>query len=576
MIRGSKIVCLFLITICIIGATNEVSKGNVKLHTSSLKVASSDQAVYLESKMIVSNFDASKAYNGINYFGLYSFKENQPGVVNKTYFTFTTLEGKVVHEPLIYNGSSLNQISWVNQSTVLADYNGKPLLWNIITNRTVIIDFGNNQHGDITFNPKTNTFIMIEYYIDSIINSTGQLQTMLFDQITEYNIQGAIVWKWKPSDWLNLLNISRYFQILNDTHLSVPTHSFEGQVYPYITQCQSIFWDTSNDYIYMDLGGLNKFIKILRGTNVPDLFIGENTEYKLLTKNGTQTNSLWYGSSDLTYLGKNKYLLFDNNRYNTTDISLHNNITALASNETLSDPVYNYTQSSLLVIYLNETDNTIRELFRWKAPSDWWTTESGSVQLLPNGNYLASFGSPIKGMLSNPLNSTHGGTAVEITPEGKIVWQLTLSQNWGFYRLYKVAPTTTVTPLDFKTVNVGAQVLLNFSDPFSNFPKSFRIVINEGTDYEKDIASKDWNNEPILYTVDTSSFAQGENFVSLYLKDQAGNEKLTSVEILVIYPKPSHTKKGPVFTISSVIPFLLVVIVLKKREKIFKFRDAGY
>ncbi|MCE7733753.1 MAG: hypothetical protein GPJ54_02670 [Candidatus Heimdallarchaeota archaeon] len=169
---------------------------------------------------------------------------------------------------------------------------------------------------------------------------------------------------------------------------------------------------------------MNQFVKIDHATGETDWIAGWNGDFELFNADGIKVKHLWYTPHDVRYVGDGEFVMFDNG---------NGNVTSIQNNDPESQ------RSSILHIRIDEKSMEIHEVFRWTAPKQYYSFHWGSASLLPNGNYLGGFGSNYH-QWNRSLPAYHedfGGVAIEVTPEGEVVWEMRVPYNWGFFRVYR-------------------------------------------------------------------------------------------------------------------------------------------
>ncbi|OLS26464.1 MAG: hypothetical protein HeimC2_14810 [Candidatus Heimdallarchaeota archaeon LC_2] len=520
-----------------------ISVGKSILLNENLK--SPENLFFLENNIKITNSNDDKYQNGVNMFGLIQGSDNELFESNNSYLALTDMNGKFLVDPLVSpSSSSFTELTWVNESTILSNFEGKPMLWNIATNITEIFDFQTGHHDDMHYNPDTESFLILDYFVKSIKNtSSGEFIETLVDRVTEYTRDGTQRLRW---DLSTRANLSLYDENINRLNISRDTLEFNGEVYPYPLRTNSMFWDTDNGGIYVNLAQVNQIMKINYYTREFDWIIGQGTNYTLYDINNTEVESLWYHASDVNPIGNNEFLLFDNNYRN------------------LTDPFGNFS-SSILRFKVDPVNETVHEIFRWVGPQDYTGYQWGSVRKLENDNYLAGFGVPVHSTGPNdpPYHTSYGGVAVEITPTGEIVWEMRLPFNWGFNRIHRISPTTSVSPIPPQTTDVGTSIDLNWEDAFSNFPKSYKITL----DTDEVLVDTEWNYGTIEYKLKTATLSQGQHIITLTLTDILNNVTETATEVTILFPNTSKNDSTSFLNLILIInSFLIIMITYRKRR----------
>ncbi|MCE7735125.1 MAG: hypothetical protein GPJ54_09625 [Candidatus Heimdallarchaeota archaeon] len=545
-----------------------IGNGDLALN---VDLSSTPDSDFLESQISISNVDDDEYLNGLNMFGLVEVEPKNPLGVNSSYLMITNMEGKIVTAPLFDNaGLSFSNLYWINETTILTNYKDQPMFWNVVTNVTKQFNFAVNFHDGLQYNPETRSFMILERFVKDMLNSTGELENMVVDRVREYSLRGDLIWSWDLSEFVNIATYFDNFEMLNppvnktiiNTTYNATTNittiisvnvtinatmdklNFEGINYTDPIHANNIYWDTENRFVYVNLQHLNQFIKFNYFNKELIWIAGQNTDFKLHKANGSETQSLWYNSHDLNPIGNDEFLMFDNDYHNITD------------------PIGNFTQSSIVKVKINPVNMTIEETFRWLGATSYSSEFWGGAAKLSNGNYLTTFGSTVHGNQSSPSHESFGGAAIEINPLGEKVWELRVPFNWGFNRLDRIVPTTTAVPVPALAVDVGNDIPLMWDAIFSNFPSSYEITLDDGIDLE----SGDWNNEDISYTLETDNLAQGDHIITLTLIDLAENEKSVATKITILLLATSKKDDSPFMNYFVVLNSLFITLIIAKRK----------
>ena len=291
-------------------------------------------------------------------------------------------------------------------------------IWNLDTNTTE--DFPNVvSHHDLQYDPVNNTFLTLESYERDVGNNS-----YLFDRIVQVDPNGNVLWSWDTYDHIPLNEASTF----NETTV------LNGQTLIDFSHANSLDWDFSDGIIYLNLRCTNTFYKIDQSTRNLVWSCGEFGNFTLLDDNGNPVPSLWYHSHDTKQVAPNIFTMFDND---------YNNVT---------NP--NDDHSRMIELTVNETDMTAYVDWSWEAPPQYYNDYAGGTLLLPNGDYLGTFGDPTHHVTENqPWNfNDTGAVLVEVNPAGQVVRTFTFPVGWYVYRVAALtnytppSPTQTPTP----------------------------------------------------------------------------------------------------------------------------------
>lgn len=353
------------------------------------------------------------AWNGYLAFGLWQFNASLSPL--HSYLVVMTTDGQLLY---LRNSSDIPSywpVKYISQDTLM--FMGEPdsqatHFWNMKTNKTT--DFPNVWgHHDIEYNPVTHTFLTFRDYFRVIDG-----HNVLMDKIVELNSAGDILWSWDTY-------ADGHFSLNDECPCNDTTVGYlPGQVAIDLTHSNSLQWIYDTNTIYFNMRALNTFCKIDKTTSKTDWCLGEHGNFTLFDANGNQVPSLWYHAHDVHEIQPDVFLMFDNDYHNTTQPCQQE------FNGTNS-------HSRMLEITVNENDMTARATWSWTAPSAYWTPYFGSVDVLPNGDLIAAFGSE-----SHYVPNTLGAELVEVNAKGELVRTYTFPFGWAIYRVTPIALQT--------------------------------------------------------------------------------------------------------------------------------------
>ena len=299
-------------------------------------------------------------------------------------------------------------------------------IWDLVTNETQ--DFPNViSHHDLQYDPVNNTFLALQSYERDVGNNS-----YLFDKIVQVDTDGNVLWSWDTFDHIPLSEASAF----NETSV------FNGQTLIDFSHANSLDWDYNNSIIYLNLRCTNTFYKIDQTTGELVWAVGEFGNFTLLDDSGNQVSSLWYHSHDTKQVAQDVFTMFDND---------YNNVT---------NPDDDH--SRMLELTVNETDMTAYVDWSWEAPPQYYNNYAGGTVLLPNGDYLGTFGDPTHHLPENqPWDfNDSGAVLVEVNPAGQVVKTFTFPVGSYIYRAAMVTdltpqatPTPTPAPTPIPTLN---------------------------------------------------------------------------------------------------------------------------
>jgi hypothetical protein len=172
--------------------------------------------------------------------------------------------------------------------------------------------------------------------------------------------------------------------------------------------------------------------------------------------------------------------------------------------------------SRMLEITVNEQNMTAWASWSWTAPREYWSPYWGSLDRLPNGDWIADFGSeshflPGSG-IGSPLPNSTGAVLVEVNQRGEVVRTYTFTYGWGIYRVVPIALQTindydgTMRMNDF-TINL--KTLNDLAGPTNIYYR-----INNGptrsvaTDGQPHITTQGSNNTLEYWSVDSNGIEE--------------------------------------------------------------------
>jgi hypothetical protein len=319
-----------------------------------------------------------------------------------------TMEGNVIMEKVVSDGGFQNPIMF-NDTTIMG--HGEPsdflTFWNPDTNEEYAISKLSNQkkgHHEVIYNKVRDTFLTIGR---ESVNAEGVYWTV--DTLWEFDWTGKILWEWKMSD---------YVTSYQETECSNPEHIGTSHDYGH---SNSIDWNPETNLIYLNVRHLNNVWAIEYPTGNILWKAGQNGDLILWDKKGRFQESLWYHSHDFKRIPgeKYKFILFDNNYHNPEPGG----------------------SSRIVEVELEPLDDhrtmVMKEIWSWEAPMEYYSPLGGSVQRLPNGNRLASFGSRMYRYGRTGPYPDGGAVLVEVD-DNSIVWELKLPTEWEIYRATKI------------------------------------------------------------------------------------------------------------------------------------------
>ena len=496
------------------------------------------------------------AWNGYLAFGLWNFPYGSEGfsLTPYSYVVVMTTSGQLLD--LRTAKGQINPANWMatfapvkylGQDTLM--YEGDPIttthFWNLKTNVTT--DFPNVYgHHDMIFNPITGTFLTLRSYVRQIDG-----RNVLLDTIVELDGKGNVLWTWDTY-------ANGHFG-LKDECLCNDTTVVNGQTVIDLTHANSLQWNFQTNIIYLNMRALDTFCKINKTTNQTIWCVGRRGNFTLLGPDGKPVPSLWYHAHDVQEVQPDVFSMFDNDYDNSTN----------STNPCPATFEQNMGHSRMLEITVNEQNMTAWTSWSWTAPREDWTPYWGSLDKLPNGDWIAAFGSqshylPGSGITS-PLPNSTGAVLVEVNQNGVVVRTYTFAYGWGIYRVVPIAlktendyngmPRTQNFTIDLTTLNdIGGPTTIYYR--INNGPT--RSVYTDG---QPQITTQNTNNTLEYWSVDSNGIAETPHNILTGISLQGS----TSTPLV----SPISSNSSIAFGIAAVVAVIAVffAIVLRKRTR---------
>ena len=435
-------------------------------------------------------------------------------------------------------------VKYIGQDTLM--FQGEPdtttHFWNLKTNETT--DFpGVYGHHDTIFNPATGTFLMLESYVRQIDG-----RNVLMDTIVEQDKMGNTLWTWDTY-------AGGHFN-LKDECLCNATTVVNGQTVIDLTHANSLQWNFQTNMIYMNMRALDTFCKINKTTNQTVWCLGRRGNFKLLGPDGKQVPSLWYHAHDVREVQPDVFTMFDDDYDNTTNAANPCPATFEETNAT----------SRMLEITVNEQNMTAWTSWSWAAPREDWTPYWGSVDRLPNGDWIADFGSqshylPGSG-IGSPLPNSTGAVLVEVNQKGEVVRTYTFTYGWGIYRVVPI-PLQTTNDYDGATHTSDFNIILSTVNDIGG-PTAIYYRINGGpvksvaTDGQPYITTAGTNNSLEYWSVDSNGI------------EQLPHNMLTGIRLSTTSLFGISYSSTILMVATAIIVAISVVVIMRRRKSLFK------
>ena len=446
-------------------------------------------------------------------------------------------------------------IKYLGQDTIM--YEGDPItsthFWNLKTNTT--IDFPNVYgHHDMIYNPTTGTFL-------TLWSSLRQIEgkTVLMDSIVELDSSGNPIWTWDTYT-------NGHFG-LKDECLCNDTTFVNDQKVIDLTHANTLQWNFKTNIIYLNMRALDTFCKINKTTGQTIWCLGRRGNFTLLGPDGKQVPSLWYHSHDVQEIQPDVFSMFDNDFDNVTN----------STNPCPATYEQTNAHSRMLEVTVNERNMTAWTSWSWTAPREDWSPYWGSLDKLPNGDWIAAFGSeshylPGSGITS-PLPNSTGGVLVEVNSQGQLVRTYTFAYGWGVYR---VVPISLQTISDFDGTPHSSPFVIKLTtvnDLGGTSDIYYRI--NNGTtksvasDGQPQITTQGANNTLEYWSVDNDGIAQTPHNILTGIS--LLNSGSSSISEITTPPAQSPSSSGAaalgVQIVVAVAAVAVATILIAKRRR---------
>jgi hypothetical protein len=385
-------------------------------------------------------------------------------------------------------------VKYLGQDTLMfeGDPDTSTHFWNLQTNVTT--DFPNVYgHHDMIFNPATRTFLTLRSSVRQIDG-----KNVLMDTIVELDSRGNTLWTWDTYS-------DGHFG-LKDECLCNDTTEVNGQTVIDLTHANSLQWNFQTNIIYMNMRALDTFCKINKTTNQTVWCLGRRGNFTLLGPDGKQVPSLWYHAHDVREVQPDVFSMFDNDYDNTTNAANPCPATFEGTNA----------HSRMLEITVNEQNKTAWASWSWTAPREDWTPYWGSLDKLPNGDWIAAFGAESHYLpgseITSPLPNSTGAVLVEVNQQGEVVRTYTFTYGWGIYRVVPI-PLQTANDYDGATHTSDFNIILSTVNDIGG-PTAIYYRINGGpvksvaTDGQPHITTQGSNNTLEYWSVDSNGIEE--------------------------------------------------------------------
>jgi len=313
-------------------------------------------------------------------------------------------KGRALRDLHMYPNGNLTFITDTNIYYISKDLE---VLWSLKDDTSKVKPHFANYHHSFKRLDNGN-FIVLQaksYFFKPENNDTASTIRFDDDFVVEYNPNGQEVWRWVTSEHFDLSIIKELAKIRKVKGVSI--------------HLNSLSIDETGNYIYLGFRDLSRIVKIERKTKKIIAQYGEKlTPFDTLV---SETH-LFRRQHDVRILPNNELTVFNNN-----DVGLQNISSALH-----------------LKIPENKND-TLKPIWELKLNFDTLSNGKairlGSVEQLPNGNYLICTG--------------ENGRILEVTSDKKPVWdfrlyeKITIKDRFIKFPQYKIAFNSSLFPYYF-------------------------------------------------------------------------------------------------------------------------------
>ncbi len=470
------------------------------------------------------NEESTNRFEGYNLFVVERRSSLGWTMINRT-MLITDLDGNIYFErELGYSGTLADSAAeFINSTTILYGDAGHAYLWNIETDVTKYLNL--TGHHDFERNYANNTYFVLK---GGVIEINGS--EYLYDKIHEYSQEGDLVWEFNTLD------------VVNESYWC-PFEDMESG-FRDLTHSNTVFYDETEDVIYLNMRNINTFYKIDHKTGKVLWGLGEFGNFTLYDIFGYQQENIFFHTHSLEKTGNNTFLVFDNDMHNQTNA---NNL-----------------NSRLLEMTVDEDKMIANVSWHWISTVDYFSGWWGDCDGLPNNNVLGVFGA------TGHPETEYGARLVEVNRNQEIVWEYNFpkvgDEVFGVYKIERVrfAPIVS-TPRFIEEVNASYlewDVWYNFRSK-TKFDGTYYVDI-DGVAVETGQIEFPlfWQSTQVQYLVD--ELTAGSHNISLIVSDEAGHlsnesDRYSSTGSIII---TKLIGKSLIFGLSIGIPSSVLFIAL--------------
>ena len=341
---------------------------------------------YINERKELRVYNESETYEGYTLFNC-----NWGGRTGNLTTIVMDMDGNIVAA----NGDLSNDPELINSTTVFLMNTTHAVFWNLETNVHEYIEMPQfslyNQHHDVEYNPVTDQFLILGREFIGEVDIAGTPYTVEHDAIILTDRDNNTLWYWSGAEHIPF--DQDYFYLTN--------HTGRGNVADW-THGNTVFWDMEEENVcYFNARHLHTIYKIDMTTGDIIWTLGEyESDFDLYDINGDPATTFFYGAHSIERIGPNKYIIYDNDQFNTTDF---------ASN-----------WPRLVEFEIDEDTWTAQETFTWIIPdnSTYFGGKWGDADHLPGDTVLGTFGAG--GALDLDI-------LTEVNAAGEIVWEIEIN-----------------------------------------------------------------------------------------------------------------------------------------------------
>jgi hypothetical protein len=423
----------------------------------------------------------------------------------------------------------------INATTVFLWNDTHAMFWNLETNNQELIEVPAfeiyNEHHDVEYNPYTEQFLILGREYEGTVDVGGEIWEVAHDSIILVDKNNNTQWYWSGAE--NIPFDQDYFYLTNHTNTRMDAADW--------THGNTVFWDMEEeDICYYNARHTHNIYKIDMTTGDIVWALGEyESDFTLYNINGEEVTSFFYGAHSIERIGENKFIIYDNDQYNTTDMS---------SNW----PRY-------VEFEIDEENWEARETFVWTIPDnstyigDHW----GDVDHLPGDTRMGTFGAG---------GSTDWDILTEVNEAGEIVWELAINgtDTYRAERFYdapliRVDEATLVSPKKIDAV-INVTVWNSFRERSSS---TGRVVVLDGDTVLLDQNINFlpfWQDTELSITIPTNEYKKGIYNLTIAIENADGISRILFFDLNV----EKASAVGILLTFASL---LTVAVVLRKKKK---------